>query len=273
MCESELEFGEKGRLGALITGTGVAAFAASNLYVLGLSTALHQNLATYFEILDYVQLTPAWAVPGLLGLAGIISTFCLVNLLILSEFVPLKSRSIVSSFGLWGISFFLIFLAFLLMKLNLPTSPPPAALLPARAGAWVLLTGGVALFAGLAIDLLVTNTRLKVPKVLQAFIPLTIGTLCFAFCYGWLVAPILIQEGSIATVRVSQEGPSIEGHIDLPGKETKLSLDQKESIVTGRIVFRLPHSLILLSESDNKSLIVLPEEKIEKVVAPQRPSY
>jgi len=60
------EIGPKGTLSVLITGAAVTAFAASNLYILGLSLSIHQSLASYFEILDYIQITPAWALPGLL---------------------------------------------------------------------------------------------------------------------------------------------------------------------------------------------------------------
>jgi hypothetical protein len=34
--------------------------------VLGLSLALHHSLASYFEVVDYLQITPAWALPALL---------------------------------------------------------------------------------------------------------------------------------------------------------------------------------------------------------------
>jgi hypothetical protein len=69
--EESAPFGEKGRLGALITGAAVFAFSASNLYVCGLSLSLHQNLAAYFEVLDYVQIMPAWGLPALLISVGV----------------------------------------------------------------------------------------------------------------------------------------------------------------------------------------------------------
>src|SRR5215470_17775687 len=65
--EKQVEEGAKGKLGVLITGTAITAFAASSLYVLGLSISIHQSLASHFDILDYIQITPVWALPALVA--------------------------------------------------------------------------------------------------------------------------------------------------------------------------------------------------------------
>jgi hypothetical protein len=78
---------EKGPLGFLITGTTAVAFAASNLYVAGFSLALHHGLAAHFEILDYLRITPAWALPAALCY-GIVYIYTIAAF----EFPPLDPR-------------------------------------------------------------------------------------------------------------------------------------------------------------------------------------
>jgi hypothetical protein len=68
---------EKSPLAFLITGAAVVAFAASNLFVFGVSIALHQDLALHFEILDYVRITPDWALPASLYY-GVVTLFILI---------------------------------------------------------------------------------------------------------------------------------------------------------------------------------------------------
>src|SRR5215469_5200299 len=107
--EKQIEEGTKGKLGVLITGTAITAFAASSLYVLGLSISIHQSLASHFDILDYIQITPVWALPALVA-------FLLCALLgVLFYFVFLFYSKILVHFGIAHVRprlFFWLFLFF-----------------------------------------------------------------------------------------------------------------------------------------------------------------
>jgi hypothetical protein len=312
--ESKLDLEEKGWLGVLITGSTVAAFLASNLYVFGLSSALNQNLANYFEILDYLQVTPAWGVPTLLSLILIMTVPALAHLAVhqkaiirffekakeakaqgpseaenwlektgqfcmrkigglvyLSEQIPQMQDSIAALFfGPYLISGILFFLWIGLSSNRLRIT---GSHIDQKIATLLVETTGVSYWIGFCFASFLNFAKgaISPPKALQAFwgaLPFAVGALSFAFFYGVRVAPILIHNGSVATVSVSQEGPSLHGNILLPGRETKVEVDPKESIVKGRIIFRLPHSLLLLSDHDNQTMIVLPQEKIEKIEMP-----
>lgn len=49
----------------LISSIAAACFVASLLYVSGLGMGLQQNLFGYFDITDFLRITPAWAIPVL----------------------------------------------------------------------------------------------------------------------------------------------------------------------------------------------------------------
>ncbi len=49
----------------LITFIGVACFTASLTYVAGLSAGLNQNLMGFFDLTDFLRITPAWAIPAI----------------------------------------------------------------------------------------------------------------------------------------------------------------------------------------------------------------
>jgi len=90
----KIEWGEKGILGFVITGTAVAAFVGSNLYVMGLSITFHESVATYFDVLDYIQVTPAWAVPALVGssVVFVLTAVCVLPALG-AQFIVFKIQS------------------------------------------------------------------------------------------------------------------------------------------------------------------------------------
>jgi hypothetical protein len=55
----------------------IESFVASSLYVLGLSTGLHQPVYELFELKDYLEVTPVWLLPTTVYLlfAGFVSLF------------------------------------------------------------------------------------------------------------------------------------------------------------------------------------------------------
>jgi hypothetical protein len=312
--ESKLDLEEKGWLGVLITGSAVAAFLASNLYVFGLSSALDQNLANHFEILDYLQVTPAWGVPTLLSLVLIMTVPALAHLAVhqkaitrflakakeanaqgpseagnwlektgqfcmrkigglvyLSEQIPQMQDSIAALFFgpylISGILFFL-WIGFSSNRLRITNSQ-----IDQKIATLLVETTGVSYWIGFCFSSFLNFAKGAIlpPQAFQPFwraLPFAVGALWFAFLYGGRVAPILIHNSPVVSVSVSQEGPSLHGQILLPGKETKLEVDPRESTLKGRIIFRLPHSLLLLSDRDDKTIIVLPQEKIEKIEMP-----
>jgi hypothetical protein len=331
------EESEKGPLGILITGTAIAAFAASNLYVFGLSLALNQSLAIHFEVLDYLQITPAWAFPafilyGSIDLAAIFTVFFYYWLS--DEGKSLFEKKPLSGQHAEQRAFPIPFLEWLLA----------IVIWPLKACAWVFvkfcqaftwplrklsawMKGADICFASLlllayfqycshsvkflqhyshsgdfikeekdtfrrVVPVLATVTfarivslavalglrRLKQKNyrslidfgVLEARYPnvfaTAAGVLSFAFFFGLLVAPRLIAEGVISKVSLVEEGPHVEGHVNVPGTEITFERDKNE--VDGRIVFRLSHSLLLMTQSQR--LLVIPEEKIEKTEIPSR---
>lgn len=312
------ELGDKSWLGAVITGTAVGAFVASNLYVFGISLALQQNLAQYFEIVDYVQVTPAWGLPALLSLVLGMAFLFLAYLsaiyrgsLSFAWFAITKSASAINILEFerddykrrerweklkgeisdyfnpvpvfrswWRVPYSLVAISLALYAVAVISEHESWWLTPGQARflASISLLWTIVFVAERLTDIICKFVRKKwtppktvAPKVIEicwSTTPFAMGAFCFAFFYGFLVAPILINYGAHSTISISQEGPSVEGSIDLPGKKTKLDINQKESILTGRIVFRLSHSLILLPDVDG-NILVYPEEKIEMVKTPR----
>jgi len=224
--EKQVEEGAKGKLGVLITGTAITAFAASSLYVLGLSISIHQSLASHFDILDYIQITPVWALPALVAfllcaLPGILFHFSfLLDDRIRFRFLAslLVFFVILGFVGLGVISFPNFFLA------PWPKIWPQTRLLLA-ADAFVVLGIAGLVFLGSVIFLVHLESDVKSPlgklRKWNVIISTASTLLCFAFVYGAIVAPALIRAGTDVTVYLKQEGPSIEGRIDLPHADAK----------------------------------------------------
>ena len=94
-------------------------------------------------------------------------------------------------------------------------------------------------------------------------IAFAIGTLCFAFLFGAVAAPAIMFAIPAATITVKKEGVNQEG-----GVRIDPALDQEETKIKGRIVFRLSHSFIVVTDVRKRFLTVIPEEKVEKVEIP-----
>jgi hypothetical protein len=86
------EVPDKNPLGLVITSTAIAAFTASNLYVFGLSLGLKETLATHFEVLDYIQITPAWALPAFI--LYVVFDFCAVIFAVMYVWISDFGRAI-----------------------------------------------------------------------------------------------------------------------------------------------------------------------------------
>jgi hypothetical protein len=270
---------EKGPLALVITGTTVVAFAASNLYVFGVSIGLHHNLASHFEILDYVRITPAWALP-----AGLVYLFIAAVSLggrVSRRWSPIHyaSRTVwqamaIKFFG--GLlrfdelhpglpnAFEILFLAVFTLLSFFNHAVAVAAMCEA-----VLFSRAMAYLLGLVLVALS-----PVPTFLRTMLgeKTYIGTsvtwmtvLSFAFFFGFLVDPILVRNRSMTRVVLAEEIPSLEGAIGLPGQETIFKLTPKEVEVEGKLIFRLSHSVLLLTKRHGSPLVVIPEEKIERI--------
>jgi hypothetical protein len=96
----------------------------------------------------------------------------------------------------------------------------------------------------------------------------SLAFLVFAFLYGFIVVPDQIRSSGMTKVRLKEEGPSVGGHVQLPSGEVKLTLEQKKTDIQGRVIVRLSHSLLLLEGEKEPRVLVIPEERIEKIETP-----
>jgi hypothetical protein len=96
----------------------------------------------------------------------------------------------------------------------------------------------------------------------------SLAFLVFAFLYGFIVVPDQIRFSGMTKVSLKEEGPSVGGHVQLPSGEVKLTLEQKKTDIQGRVIVRLSHSLLLLEGEKEPRVLVIPEERIEKIETP-----
>ncbi|MBV8275582.1 MAG: hypothetical protein JO170_10050 [Verrucomicrobia bacterium] len=262
--ENKIEWGEKGILGFVITATAAAAFIGSNLYVTGLSITLHESIATYFDLLDYVQVTPAWGVPALLGYTVVLVILALCALIgALAQVIVIKvyfkiflrnpPGDYLPSYLSWFWRrfpplFLFIYAVYLLLQ---PEARETAAgALIARSLfvlgiSWIIVLAADYIIGIAIVERFSASDRVKILCKCVAYVP---GILCFAFFHGAFVAPELIRMGPETTTYLPQE---------------------KESKLTGRVVFRLSHSLILLSQERARPLLVVSTDKIEVIETPR----
>jgi len=267
---------DKGPLAVIITGSTVAAFAASNLYVFGLSIALHHDLAIHFEVLDWVRITPAWALPAFLFYGSMTGLFLLWGILQERLSPPGRSGPLRRFFPSKGSIGYLLLVGEIFLALSI---------------AWDIVQyyaernrsfpRTTALYATVLISLVITSAvdwALKRATANQQSFLRTIlgekyigasvvwvGVLSFAFFYGLLVAPSTIRNGPPTRVVLAEEKPSPEGAIDKPGQKQIPQSTPKEIEVEGKLIFRLSHSVLLLIKRSGSPLVVIPEEKIKRI--------
>ena len=103
--------------------------------------------------------------------------------------------------------------------------------------------------------------------VMPILFALVSGGLAFTFLYGLANGPTLVRAAPVTTVWLTEELPKVEGRINVPGTETNVTFEREKDEVKGRIVFKLSHSLLLLTAQ--KSLVVIPDEKIKRIETPR----
>ena len=269
---------EKGPLAFLITGTTAVAFAASNLYVAGFSLALRHGLAAHFELLDYLRITPAWALPAALCY-GIVYIYTIAAL----NFRPSipgfeRLRQFLAGLGwsrveveitlLAGITG--ICIATYLLNKQLKVALPIAAIVGT-----VWLSRTIPYEIGRALKMTSADTRTFTRTILgERHVETTVAwlsVLSFAFFFGLLVAPTYVRGSSTTRVVLAVEIPKMEGAVRSPGLETSLKLTPNEPEVEGILVFRLSHSVLLLTKRHGSPLVVIPEERIERIESLKTP--
>lgn len=289
---------EKSPLAFLITGAAVVAFAASNLFVFGVSLALHQNLSAYFEILDYVRITPAWALSALCYYCLMVFAVFLTKLHVTPNRVrkpkeePKDDRAVLHalpSFLELGFLAFItavIFLNYWLDK-TFQWSPPfgggPTAWLDnailvtpfflSRAIAWGVGVALVDIEAGPEKEGLVSSTQKRSVRYLLGRKYLWVSVLAtsllsFAFFSGLIIDPAAVRRSPLTRVILAEEIPNLEGSIGLSTADTNFRIKQRETMVQGRVIFYLSHSLLLLGER-HETLLAIPVEKIERTETPK----
>jgi hypothetical protein len=136
-----------------------------------------------------------------------------------------------------------------------------SALLP------LLVTIGGAWIAFLIVRLLLNKLnhsramQFLVGRHYRIVIAFAIGTLCFAFLFGAVAGRPILFAIPDATITVKKDGVRQED-------AARIEPASEKTEIKGRIVFRLSHSFIVLTDVRKRSLTVLPEEKVEKVEIP-----
>jgi hypothetical protein len=234
-----MSISEKGPLALLITGTTVVAFAASNLFVFGLSIALHHDLASHFEILDWVRITPVWALPAALY-CGIVTGSGLLAVIVGG------ARRLVG----WALAL----IPFLLLASSFLTFYTGVSLVAAIIGTVLIsfFSPWVSILVVWAFQRATPNQQeflrtilgptIMVPKKFVYLSVVWLNVLSFAFFFGLFVAPILLRNKSPTRVILAEE---VE--------------------VKGILIFRLSHSVLLLTKRHGSPLVVIPEEKIQRI--------
>lgn len=311
-------------LGLVITATAIAAFTASNLYVFGLSLTLDQALETHFEVLDYVQITPSWALPAFLLYALFDITAALLSALdtkmtatadaVIAKTTAGRPRDpaaglltrIISPI-LWGFMILLRLLARIFLFVRWPVQKLSERIKGAEVCLFLLLlfvigaiqsgirkepisifssivfTVAIAKIVSLAVSRVLPQIKAESNPFAIDFSALearylrlcatATGVLSFVFFYGLLVAPKFILSDVNSKVSLVEEGPHVEGlegHINSqPGSTTDVTFVRKQKDINGRVVFRLSHSLLLLTEDRGRQrLVVIPAEQIERTDIP-----
>jgi hypothetical protein len=271
----------KGRWAAILAAAAVTAFAASNLYVFGLSLGIHQSLANYFEMTDYIQITPSWALPALY-LALVASVLPVFDEMWRRRHPGVPTEGVSS------------------LSASVKTSPP-VRLFSWKVGAIYLAIGIVMLivfklvkalegqndilpnvFIVVGISWTLASFSYLIVDAFKEFIPgqvlldepyrttiaAALVTLCFAFAYGVGVAPKLIRLGQEVTVNMSPIISHVEDRAKTDHDWTNASLAEKGMKVTGRIIVMLPAKVILQTTGPSRSFMVIPKEKIESIEIP-----
>jgi hypothetical protein len=133
----------------------------------------------------------------------------------------------------------------------------------------------IALFVGLALVLSNQNqpSEGSIFSVLGgkylAISVFSTSLLSFAFFYGLIIVPPGIRSTPVTRVLLAVEIPNLEGSVGLSSSEPSFWVKQKEVAVQGRLMFHLSHSLLLLVERHGTPLVVIPEEKVERIESPK----
>jgi hypothetical protein len=228
-------------------------------------------LASHFEILDYVRITPAWGLPAVVvfGFIGVFSSIVAffskpdVGETWRSPEGPLRFAYFIAiiQIGLFGfLTFFSLVASRILHNRSLSGW---AAIFGA-----VLLSESIAFVIGLALVKASYDRPLFQDILGYRYAVVGAGwlnLLLIAFFFGLLVASTNLRHRSMTRVVLAEEIPDLEGAIGPSGHQANFTLTPKEKEVEGKLIFRLSHSVLLLTNRHGSPLVVIPEEKIERI--------
>jgi hypothetical protein len=215
-----------------VTGITIFAFAASSFYVFGLVLAIKEPLAIYFSPIDYLRITPSWAIPtpGIFALT-----------LALSPGIFFHAR--------FGVGFYVI-LWFLMVVLLV------ACLYVSLFMADTKLRGTlyVATWSLLALPILTFGVAfVPITRVVKVMFVMAASSIFFAHYLGSHYEPYAIRERPLSRVLFESE-------------------KDKVAAVEGKAIFDLERYLLLLTEDKTvKSVVAIPHEKIKSIQTPPLP--
>jgi hypothetical protein len=215
---------------------------ASSAYVLGLSIGLRQPVYEFFQLKDYLEVTPVWLLPTVVYLLIMGIVLLIFNPLISRDKNPGR-RQLTRIAIVFLLPVLLVIVLTLIGVINNKSSSAPSAM-----AFWGPNVIHAALFGFFTAILIVTQMRLLEPEqegvrivilvsIIALFVALTMG-------YSW----------TPQWIAVSKESTVIVG--DVKG-------DAKDQEVHGKIVLHLERYLLLQNESGD--LVAISTSRIKRI--------